>query len=229
MKDNSTYNDVYVIVPAKDEERYIDILIDKLDDLGFVNIVIINDNSQDETAVIARERENVIVLDHSINLGAGAATQTGIAYAVSNGAKIIVTIDADLQHNPDDLIKLIDVLRKERCDLVIGSRFMRKNEIPRSRIFFNKIANVVSWFLTGTYLSDSQSGLKAFNANLAKHLDLKYDGFEFCMEIIKEANANKLIIKEIPVFVSYTPETMNKGQGLWSGIRIISKLMSPFS
>ena len=98
MKDHSTYNDVYVIVPAKDEERYIDILIDKLDDLGFVNIVIINDNSQDETAVIARERENVIVLDHSINLGAGAATQTGIAYAVSNGAKIIVTIDADLQH-----------------------------------------------------------------------------------------------------------------------------------
>ena len=229
MKDHSTYNDVYVIVPAKDEERYIDILIDKLDDLGFVNIVIINDNSQDETAVIARERENVIVLDHSINLGAGAATQTGIAYAVSNGAKIIVTIDADLQHNPDDLIKLIDVLRKESCDLVIGSRFMQKNEIPRSRIFFNKIANVVSWFLTGTYLSDSQSGLKAFNANLAKHLDLKYDGFEFCMEIIKEANANKLIIKEIPVFVSYTPETMNKGQGLWSGIRIISKLMSPFS
>ena len=229
MKDHSTYNDVYVIVPAKDAERYIDILIDKLDDLGFVNIVIINDNSQDETAVIARERENVIVLDHSINLGAGAATQTGIAYAVSNGAKIIVTIDADLQHNPDDLIKLIDVLRKERCDLVIGSRFMRKNEIPRSRIFFNKIANVVSWFLTGTYLSDSQSGLKAFNANLAKHLDLKYDGFEFCMEIIKEANANKLIIKEIPVFVSYTPETMNKGQGLWSGIRIVSKLMSPFS
>ncbi len=229
MKDHSTYNDVYVIVPAKDEERYIDILIDKLDDLGFVNIVIINDNSQDETAVIARERENVIVLDHSINLGAGAATQTGIAYAVSNGAKIIVTIDADLQHNPDDLIKLIDVLRKESCDLVIGSRFMQKNEIPKSRIFFNKIANVVSWFLTGTYLSDSQSGLKAFNANLAKHLDLKYDGFEFCMEIIKEANANKLIIKEIPVFVSYTPETMNKGQGLWSGIRIISKLMSPFS
>ena len=106
---------------------------------------------------------------------------------------------------------------------------MQKNEIPKSRIFFNKIANVVSWFLTGTYLSDSQSGLKAFNANLAKHLDLKYDGFEFCMEIIKEANANKLIIKEIPVFVSYTPETMNKGQGLWSGIRIISKLMSPFS
>lgn len=229
MKDGSTYQDVYVVVPAKDEERYIDILIDKLNDLGFVNIVVINDNSQDQTAVIARGREHVIVLDHSINLGAGAATQTGIAYAVSNGAKIIVTIDADLQHNPDDLIKLIDALKKDKYDLVIGSRFIQKNEIPKSRVFFNKIANVVSWFLTGTYLTDSQSGLKAFNSTLAKHLDLKYDGFEFCMEIIKEAKANKLQIKEIPVFVSYTPETLKKGQGLWSGIRIISKLMSPFS
>jgi len=225
----STYDDVYVVVPAKDEERYIDILIDRLSHLGFVNIVVINDNSQDGTARIARDRENVIVLDHSINLGAGAATQTGIAYAVSNGAKIIVTIDADLQHNPDDLIKLIKVLKKDNCDLVIGSRFMQENDIPKSRVFFNKIANVVSWFLTGTYLSDSQSGLKAFNHKLAKHLDLKYDGFEFCMEIIKEAKANKLKIKEIPVFVNYTPETMNKGQDLWSGIRIISKLMSPFS
>lgn len=229
MEVSPTYDDVYVVVPAKDEERYIDILIDRLDHLGFVNIVVINDNSQDETALIARERENVVVLDHSINLGAGAATQTGIAYAVSNGANIIVTIDADLQHNPDDLIKLINVLRKDNCDLVIGSRFLQKNDIPNSRIFFNKIANVVSWFLTGTYLSDSQSGLKAFNHTLARHLDLKYDGFEFCMEIIKEAKSNKLKIKEIPVFVSYTPETMNKGQGLWSGIRIISKLMSPFS
>lgn len=229
MEVSPTYDDVYVVVPAKDEERYIDILIDRLDHLGFVNIVVINDNSQDETALIARERENVVVLDHSINLGAGAATQTGIAYAVSNGANIIVTIDADLQHNPDDLIKLINVLRKDNCDLVIGSRFLQKNDIPNSRIFFNRIANVVSWFLTGTYLSDSQSGLKAFNHTLAKHLDLKYDGFEFCMEIIKEAKSNKLKIKEIPVFVSYTPETLNKGQGLWSGIRIISKLMSPFS
>ena len=229
MEVSPTYDDVYVVVPAKDEERYIDILIDRLDHLGFVNIVVINDNSQDETALIARERENVVVLDHSINLGAGAATQTGIAYAVSNGANIIVTIDADLQHNPDDLIKLINVLRKDNCDLVIGSRFLQENDIPNSRIFFNRIANVVSWFLTGTYLSDSQSGLKAFNHTLAKHLDLKYDGFEFCMEIIKEAKSNKLKIKEIPVFVSYTPETLNKGQGLWSGIRIISKLMSPFS
>ena len=229
MEVSPTYDDVYVVVPAKDEERYIDILIDRLDHLGFVNIVVINDNSQDETALIARERENVVVLDHSINLGAGAATQTGIAYAVSNGANIIVTIDADLQHNPDDLIKLINVLRKDNCDLVIGSRFLQENDIPNSRIFFNRIANVVSWFLTGTYLSDSQSGLKAFNHTLARHLDLKYDGFEFCMEIIKEAKSNKLKIKEIPVFVSYTPETLNKGQGLWSGIRIISKLMSPFS
>jgi len=229
VRENSKYNHVFVVVPAKDEERYIDILIDKLQDLGFLNIIIVNDNSQDQTGDIARERENVIVLDHSINLGAGAATQTGIACAVSHQAEIIVTIDADLQHNPDDLIKLVDKLEQDDCDLVIGSRFIQVNEIPKSRIFFNKIANVISWFFTGIYLSDSQSGLKAFNYKLAKHLDLNYDGFEFCIEIIKEANAHKLKIREIPVHVTYTPETMSKGQGLWTGIRIMSKLMSPFS
>lgn len=229
LKDSSRYSNVYVVIPAKDEERYIDILLGKLMDLGFENIIVVNDNSQDNTGNIAEERENVVVLDHSINLGAGAATQTGITYAVEKSADIIVTIDADLQHHPDDLLKLIDVLIEEDHDLVIGSRFLKKNDIPTSRIFFNKGANIISWFLTGKYLSDSQSGLKAFNYNLAQKLDLKYDGFEFCMEIIKVANSEKLKIKEMPVNVTYTPETMNKGQGLKSGLNILSKLLSPFS
>ena len=229
MTEDNHYSNVYVVIPAKDEERYIDLLLDKLMDLGFENIIVVNDNSQDKTGHIAGERENVVVLDHSINLGAGAATQTGIAYAVDKKANIIVTIDADLQHHPDDLIKLIDVLIEEEHDLVIGSRFLKRNNIPPSRIFFNKGANIISWFLTGKYLSDSQSGLKAFNYKLAEKLDLKYDGFEFCMEIIKVANTKKLKIKEVPVNVTYTPETMNKGQGLKSGLRILSKLLSPFS
>jgi len=225
----NNYQEAFIVIPAKDEERYIDILLDKIMDLGFYNIIVVNDNSSDKTANIAQEKENVIVLEHSINLGAGAATQTGIAYAVEEKAEVILTIDADLQHNPDDLVLLLNELEKNECDLVIGSRFLKKNNIPRSRIFFNKGANIISWFLTGKYLTDSQSGLKAINYNLASKLDLKYDGFEFCMEIIKVANNEKLKIKEIPVNVIYTTETMQKGQGLWTGLKIIGKLLSPFS
>lgn len=221
--------DIYIVIPAKDEDRYIGLLLEELGKLGFVNLVLINDQSTDQTRQIAEQYNGVTILNHTINLGAGASTQTGIAYAVSKGAEIIGTIDADLQHNPSDLVRLIAHMETTESDLVIGSRFLKINDIPKSRIFYNKIANVVSFFLTGKYLTDSQSGLKVIHQRLANTMDLNYDGFEFCMEIIKQAKTNKSKISELPVEVIYTEETTKKGQNLRSGINMISKLLSPFS
>jgi len=219
----------YVIIPAKNEDRYIHELITQVRDLGFENIVIINDSSTDETRHLAEQHAGVVVLDHVINLGPGAATQTGIAYAVNHKAKVILTIDADLQHNPQDLVRLLEHLERNNCDLVIGSRFIGKNDIPKSRIFYNKVGNIVSFFLTGKMLSDSQSGLKAISGKLASSMDLNYDGFEFCMEIIKHASLTKAKISEIPVDVRYSPETTKKGQNLRSGLDMISRIFSPFN
>jgi Glycosyltransferases involved in cell wall biogenesis len=224
-----TNESIYVVVPAKDEGRYIQSLIRQIKELGFTNIVIVNDQSIDRTKTLAEEISDVIVLDHVINLGPGAATQTGIAHAVSKNAGMILTIDADLQHNPKDLIRLRNYLLKTQSDLVIGSRFIGKNDVPASRIFYNKVGNFVSFLLTGKMLSDSQSGLKAISGNLARSLDLNYDGFEFCMEIIKQAKNSNAQIKEIPVDVKYTKETTAKGQNLFSGINMISRLISPFN
>ncbi len=220
---------VYVVIPAKNEDSYIDSLIEQIRSLGFENVVIVNDSSTDKTRELAEQYEDVVVLDHVINLGPGAATQTGIAYAVSKDASIILTIDADLQHNPTDLVRLVDHLVNQKCDLVIGSRFIGKNNIPPSRIFYNKVGNIVSFFLTGKMLSDSQSGLKALSNQLAKSMDLNYDGFEFCMEIIKHAKYTKATISEIPVDVRYSPETTKKGQNLRSGLNMISRIFSPFN
>lgn len=222
-------NKIYVVVPAKDEGKYIDGLLSQLTNLGFQQIVLVNDHSQDETKELAEVYPNCTVLHHVINLGAGAATQTGIAFAVSQEAEIICTIDADLQHNPEDLLRLIRHLENKKGDLVIGSRFMKRNDIPTSRIFYNKVANLISLFLTGRNLTDSQSGLKVISGRLGKRLDLKYDGFEFCMEIIKQANASGANISEVPIEVTYNEDTKHKGQNIWSGIRIVSKLISPFS
>jgi len=222
-------NNIYVVIPAKDEESYLGLLIEEIRSLGLQNIVIINDQSTDETRNIAESYPTVVVLDHVINLGAGAATQTGIAYSAGQNAQIIITIDADLQHNPQDIPRLIKHMEENECDLVIGSRFLSKNKIPISRIWFNRAGNLISYFLTGKYLTDSQSGLKAISGNLSRDMDLNYDGFEFCMEIIKHANATKSKIAEIPVDVRYTRETMAKGQGLRSGLNMISRILSPFS
>lgn len=221
--------DIFIVIPAKDESPYIGDLLKRIISLGFKTIVVVNDSSNDHTNTIARSFPNVVVLDHLVNLGAGASTQTGITYAVNNNAQIIATIDADLQHNPENLIDLILHLEKNECQLVVGSRFLKENNIPASRIFYNKLANVISFFLTGKYLSDSQSGLKALHIDLARSMNLNYDGFEFCMEIIKHANISSAKIAEIPVDVVYTTETTKKGQNLMSGIRIVSRLLSPFN
>ncbi|MEL6123829.1 MAG: glycosyltransferase family 2 protein [Bacteroidota bacterium] len=229
IKYHTDIDDIYIVIPAKDEDRYIVSLVNQIQDLGFRKIVIVNDHSTDRTKQLAEEIEGLVVLDHVINLGAGASTQTGIAYAVSQKAKIIVTIDADLQHNPKDIRRLVSCLEDKGCDLVIGSRFLQPNDIPRSRIIYNRIANLVSFLLTGAFLTDSQSGLKAIGQNLSKKLDLTYDGFEFCMEIIKQARVNGCDIIEIPVDVRYTAETTAKGQNLRSGVNMITRLFSPFN
>ena len=226
---NTKSSNIYVIIPAKDEDRYIADLINQVKSLGFINIVLVNDSSTDRTKEIAEQFLNVIVLDHVINLGPGAATQTGIAYAVRQEAEIILTIDADLQHNPKDLLRLTKYLEQNVCDLVIGSRFLSDNNIPKSRRFYNYVGNIISFFLTGKMLSDSQSGLKAISGKFAKSLNINYDGFEFCMEIIKHAKHTKSKIKEIPVDVRYSKETTEKGQNLQSGINMISRIFSPFN
>ncbi len=221
--------DVYVIIPAKNEVNYIATLLLKLKETGFRHLIVVNDSSTDETKAKAESVEGVIVLDHIINLGPGAATQTGIAYAVSKNAHYIATIDADMQHDPTDLLSLLSALEQEKADLVIGSRFKQQNDIPTSRVFFNKVGNLISYFFTGVYLSDSQSGLKVISGNLAKTMNLNYDGFEFCMEIIKHAHSKKSTIIERPISVLYTTETLKKGQGLISGINMLTRLFSPFS
>jgi len=220
----------YIVIPAKNEDSYISSLINQIKTLGYHNIVVVNDQSTDKTSELAEEFEDVVVLDHVINLGAGASTQTGIAYAVSKSADVIVTIDADLQHNPKDICRLISHMEEEGSDLVIGSRFIQpKNKIPASRRFYNGVGNVISFLLTGPNLTDSQSGLKAISGPLSKKLDLNYDGFEFCMEIIKQAHAKNFKIDEIPVDVRYTAETTKKGQNLKSGFDMIARLFSPFN
>jgi len=220
---------IYVVIPAKDEDRYIQSLIKQIKDLGFDKIIVVNDQSLDKTRSLAEQFSDVIVLDHVINLGPGAATQTGIAYAVSRGAEIILTIDADLQHNPKDLVRLKKHLQETQSDLVIGSRFISRNDIPVSRVFYNKVGNFISFLLTGKMLTDSQSGLKAISGNLANSMNLSYDGFEFCMEIIKHAKITNAKIEEVPVDVRYTKETTSKGQNFLSGINMMSRIFSPFN
>jgi len=189
--------------------------------MGFHHVVVVNDGSTDTTAQIARDA-HAVVLTHTINLGPGAATQTGITYAVKQGAEIIVTLDADAQHNPTEIGRLVDVLIDKKLDVVIGSRFIKSQPgIPVTRIIFNRIANLFTFVYTGIWMTDSQSGFKVMHRRFAKKLNMRFNGFEFCTEFVSHMKRHSAQYKELPIQVMYSKETMQKGQSLFNGFRMV--------
>jgi glycosyltransferase involved in cell wall biosynthesis len=219
---------VFIVIPAKNEGRRIGPVIKKCKELGYEHVVVVDDGSSDNTREVALQA-GAQVVQHIINLGAGAATQTGIVWALQKGAEIIVTLDADHQHFPEDIPRLINRLTNSHSEIVIGSRFLRtENHIPLSRIWFNRVGNWINFLITGLWVTDSQSGMKAFTAEFAACVEIRMDGFEFCIELIRYASHHKFHLEEIPIRVRYTPDTLSKGQNFFSGLRMLARLRKYF-
>lgn len=217
----------YIVVPAKDEATRIGQVLASTKMCGFYNIIVVDDGSKDDTARIAQDA-GAAIIRHPINLGPGAATQTGIEYAIQHGAKFIVTIDADTQHYPQDIEALVDKLITDDLDIVIGSRFLSANDIPLTRIFYNKIANIIAHMATGIRVSDSQSGMKAFTAEFAQKSKLQHCGFEFCIELLRYIGTHQAKYAEVPIQVMYNKETMDKGQNFFVGLKMLNKIFRLF-
>ena len=216
---------IVVIIPAYNEEKSIKSIVNSCQLLGFNDIIVADDGSTDATGRVAREA-GATVVSHIINRGVGAATQTGLQAARLLGADAAVTIDADGQHTPRDIKKLINTLMATKSDIVIGSRFMNhENRIPVVRRVFNRIANIITFFLAGVMLTDSQSGLKAFSRKALETIRISTNGFEFSSEIVREAHYYQLAIKEVPVSVIYTAYSLSKGQNLSTGLTTIFRLI----
>ncbi|MEL7020945.1 MAG: glycosyltransferase family 2 protein [Bacteroidota bacterium] len=222
------YQNVYIVIPAKDEATRIGKVIRNAFHFGYSNIIVVNDGSSDDTRQVS-ENAGATVLNHAINLGAGAATQTGIEYAVEQGAEIIVTMDADNQHYPSDIDRLVNTVINEKVDVVIGSRFLNEeNYIPKHRVIYNKIGNWITGAMFGLFVSDSQSGMKAFTADFARRSELRFNGYEFCTEFIRLMSENKASYREVPIKVLYTEETLAKGQSLQNGVKMAVNLLRYF-
>ena len=219
---------IYVVIPAKDEANRIGQVIHQTILQGYEQIIVVDDGSTDHTASLAQDY-GATVLSHPINLGAGAATQTGVEFALDQGADIIVTLDGDNQHFPEDIPKLITALQEKAVDVVIGSRFLHRNdEIPSVRRLYNKIGNIITTLITGAIISDSQSGMKAFSADFARKIDFHFNGYEFCTEFIYLIRHHKASFTEVPINVRYSEETLEKGQSLANGIKMAYRFFKHF-
>lgn len=211
------------VIPAFNEATRIAAVVKAVH--GFVDMVIVvDDGSSDDTAAKAKEA-GARVIQHIENSGAGAATMTGIEAARQLHADIIITLDADEQHDPNDIPALLTPIKENRADIVFANRFGQKNNIPFIRRIFNGIGNVVTLVATGKWVSDSQCGYKAFGPRAARQVNLRMNGFEFCTEIVREAVHHRWRIVQVPVKVVYSEYTLAKGQSFANGVKTAFKIL----
>lgn len=216
---------MYIIVPAYNEEKTIRTVLQKLKSLySALHIIVVDDCSIDRTKEIALE-EGVIVVSHILNRGLGGALGTGIQKAIQLGANIIVTFDADGQHDASDIARIIEPIQNRVADVVLGSRMLMSEGMPTIRRIYNWIGNAITYFLFGLWVTDSQSGLRAFSNSAARKFRLKANRMEISSEFIREIKVHKLRYKEIPIRAIYTDYSMSKGQGLFVGIKTFLKLI----
>jgi glycosyltransferase involved in cell wall biosynthesis len=208
----------WVVVPAYNEEVTISGVIGELVTANW-NVVVVDDGSRDATAAAAR-MPGVVVLQHAINRGQGAALQTGIDFALARGATRVVTFDADGQHDARDLPALVEAL--DDVEIALGSRFLGTIVgATRRRRALLRIATAVSNRLSRLPLTDAHCGLRAFRAEAAPSLRITQDRMAHASQFLARLRASGLRWAEVPVTVRYTPRTVQKGQHGLQAVRIL--------
>lgn len=200
------------IVPAFNEEKRIADVLRAY--LAYVNeIVVVDDGSSDKTAEAAKI-EKVSVLRHAVNRGQGAALRTGTLAALKLGADVIVHVDADGQHDPQDLPNLIKPILDGRADVVLGSRFLGieatgmplvRRWLLKGGRWFNILALGISRKIT-----DPQNGLRAMTAEAARRINFHQDGKAHASEILRCITRSGLRWIQIPAHIRYTQDSLKK-------------------
>lgn len=213
---------VVAIVPAFNEEETIGGVIDDLLKHG-VTPIIINDGSKDRTKKIAQAKK-VRVISHVINRGQGAALATGFAYAKKISPDCVVTFDSDGQVKAHDLEVLCDPILNKDFDVALGSRYLKKNDIPKIKNVFLKLALLYTRITTNLVITDTHNGLRALNMRALHAITLRQSGMAHASEILEEISEKDLKYCEVPVTIIYSEYSKAKGQRLSNSINILMDL-----
>ena len=223
---------IYIVLPAYCEGTVIRSVIESIKKEGYKNMIVVDDGSSDNTFSESIS-SGAITLKHTINRGKGAATQTGIDAAKELDADIVVTMDSDGQHNPKDITELIKPILDDKADVVLGSRMLGEKGMPKTRIFMNNIANLVTYIFFGIMVSDSQSGFRAYSKKALNSVYTLMDRYEFESEMLGQIKNAKLNIKEVPIKIIYSEYSLTKykhvvgftAQGALNSIKMVVRLV----
>jgi glycosyltransferase involved in cell wall biosynthesis len=218
-------DDTWLVIPLYNEEQVIgDVVAGALE--KFSNIVCVDDGSRDDSGDVA-QAAGAVVVRHPINLGQGAALQTGLSYALSDpGMKYVITFDADGQHQVSDAEAMLEILRADEVDVVFGSRFLDSNTRPPAlKRALLKAAIAYSNASTKVRLTDTHNGLRALNRKAVATLDIRQNRMAHASEIIDQIGKAKLRYVEQPVHILYTDYSRAKGQSLLNSVNILAELI----
>lgn len=217
-------SDVWVVIPLYNEATVIAEVVEGLIPI-FPNVVCIDDGSADGSGTIARAAGARLVT-HPINLGQGAALQTGFEYALERDARYVVTFDADGQHRVVDAAAMVARAREDDLAIVFGSRFLDDRTKPGilKRIVLKTAVTVTNW-ATRTKLTDAHNGLRVIRDDALRKFKLKQDRMAHGTEIVVKLGRTGLPYAEHPVEVLYTDYSKAKGQSLLNSVNILIDLI----
>jgi glycosyltransferase involved in cell wall biosynthesis len=218
-------DDACLVVPLYNEGAVVADVVKNA--LGtFPLVVCVDDGSSDDSAQRAAEA-GATVLRHAVNLGQGAALQTGIEFARTlPGVRYLVTFDADGQHQVEDAAAMVDLARREDVAIVFGSRFLDSRTRPG--LLKRVVLRTAVWFTnqsTGLRLTDAHNGLRVIRVDAARKVELRQDRMAHASEIVLQLGRTRLPWREYPVHVLYTDYSRAKGQSLWNSVNILVDLV----
>jgi polyprenyl-phospho-N-acetylgalactosaminyl synthase len=217
--------EIYITIPLYNDSKMILKVIKSLKDKGYNDIVVVDDGSKDNGYGIVKKNTDVIIAKHIINRGQGAALQTGMEIAIEKGAKYIVHFDSDGQHDVKDIDNMLNTLIKGNYDIVLGSRFLQKNDIPLSKRITLKLGIIFTYLLSRIWLTDVHNGIRVITVETAKKLNIQHDRMEHASEILDKIKVLDLKYTEVPATIHYTKYSMSKGQSIFNSINIAWKLI----
>ena len=218
---------IFVVIPAFNEALVVRGVVEEVLQRGH-EVVVVDDCSTDGTAKTLHGL-SCTVLRHRVNLGQGAALQTGVDCCVERGADVIVTFDSDGQHDPDDISKLVAALELERTDgpdVALGSRFLGATiGMTAGRQLLLRAALLFTRVTVGIQLTDVHNGLRAFRTRVADKLVITQNRMAHASELLALIHSCQLKFVEVPVTIRYSEYTRAKGQSALGAVDIVIDLM----
>lgn len=225
MCDNILVSKTWVVIPMYNEAEVVGTVIEGLL-ATFPNVVCVDDGSRDGSIEVARAA-GAVVVEHPINLGQGAALQTGISYALQDpSTDAIVTFDADGQHRVEDAAAMVARLRSESLDVVLGSRFLDdRTKLSKMKWLVLKTAALQMKISTGMDLTDAHNGLRVLGRELASRINITQNRMAHASELVHQLATMQARYAEHPVHIVYTDYSKAKGQSLLNSVNIVADLL----